>query len=303
MACTLLSMPQAPHELSSAQQFLPLLPQEPHNQSQQPRLSRASSRRSRSSATTSTLSFLSLPPELRNAIYTEVLLTPEPIVLPYAYEKRRFQEPALLSACRTIRAEATPIFYGANVFEAPSPAAAYAWLAKLEREKIALLRELRPVDLCLPVVRTAAMVAEVLGEDFSSSENAESTARPSTSSGPSSSSDAANLQTTNTARSPSPPPAALFSTSVPSINQAEIHRRWFSALRANINKLASYCGKGALQPEAICVPVRRSWDGEKVWLRIVDIEGFAVVREPQQAGRSGGGWQLEWRDEDGQMLV
>jgi hypothetical protein len=235
---------------------------------------------------------------LRNAIYTEVLLSSEPIVLPYAYERRSFREPALLSACRTIRAEATPIFYGANAFEAPSPAAAYAWLAKLEREKIALLRELRPVDLCLPV-RTAEMAAEVLGEE-SSSNDTESTARPSTSSGPSSSSESTGLRTTATTRSPSPPPAAL--SPVPSTNQAEILRRWFSALQSNINKLASHCGKGALQPEAICVPVRTPWDGEKVWLRIVDIEGFVVVREQPQRGKPGG-WRLEWEDEDGEILI
>jgi hypothetical protein len=48
--------------------------------------------------------------------------------------------------------------------------------------------------------------------------------------------------------------------------------------------------------------VRRSWDGEKVWLRIVDIEGFVVVREQQQAGKSGG-WRLEWSDEDGELLI
>jgi hypothetical protein len=301
MACTILSMPRAPHELSSAQEFLPLLPQDFYNQSQQPQLSRSSTIRSRASTSTSKLSFLSLPPELRNTIYAEVLLTHEPIVLPYAYERRAFREPALLSACRTIRAEARPIFYGANVFEAPSPAAAYAWLAKLEREKIALLRNLRPVDLCLPVFRTAEMVAEVLGED-SSSEDSESITRPSTSSGAPSSFTSAGDQTTTSTRSHSPPPAALSSTSPPSTNQAEIHKRWFSALRANVNKLASHCGKGVLQPEAICVPVRRSWDGEKVWLRIVDIEGFVVVREQQQAGKSGG-WRLEWSDEDGELLI
>lgn len=290
-------MPLAPHELSSSQQFLPLLPLGFYEQ-QHPQLSRSSTTRSKSSTSVSQLSFLSLPPELRNAIYTEVLLSSEPIVLPYAYERRSFREPALLSACRTIRAEATPIFYGANAFEAPSPAAAYAWLAKLEREKIALLRELRPVDLCLPV-RTAEMAAEVLGEE-SSSNDTESTARPSTSSGPSSSSESTGLRTTATTRSPSPPPAAL--SPVPSTNQAEILRRWFSALQSNINKLASHCGKGALQPEAICVPVRTPWDGEKVWLRIVDIEGFVVVREQPQAGKPGG-WRLEWEDEDGEILI
>jgi hypothetical protein len=300
MACTILSLPQAPHELSSSQQFLPLLPHEFYGQQQRPQLSQSSTTRSQSSTSTSQLSFLSLPPELRNAIYTEVLLSAEPIVLPYAYERRTFREPALLSACRTIRAEATPIFYGANAFEAPSPAAAYAWLARLEREKIALLRELRPVDLCLPV-RTAEMAAEILGDD-SSSESAESTARPSTSSGATSSSESAGLQTTATTRASSPPPAALSPTSVPTANQAEILRRWFSALQSNINKLASHCGKGALQPEAICVPVRTPWDGEKVWLRIVDIEGFVVVREQPQTGKSGG-WRLEWEDEDGEILI
>jgi hypothetical protein len=312
MACTILSMPLAPHELSLPQEFLPLLPQDIYH-SQQPNLSnpQTTTHQPKSSSLSSKLSFLSLPPELRNQIYTLTLLSATPITLPYAYQNQSFREPALLATCQVIRAEATPIFYGGNVFEAPSPAAAYSWLAKLEKGKVALLREFRPVDLCLPVLRTAAVAEDVVerqdGEDSSRNDDTiEDTPRPRSSpqQSPTSTQEGNVSQPTTRSASPppiSPSPSAAFPRNITS-TQAEIHHRWFSAQRTNINKLVSFCGKGALAPEAIRVPVRRSWDGEKVWVGIVDIEGFVVVREKAQTQQRVGKWRLEWRDEDGTLV-
>jgi hypothetical protein len=48
--------------------------------------------------------------------------------------------------------------------------------------------------------------------------------------------------------------------------------------------------------------LRRSWDGEKVWVGIVDIEGFVVVREKAQTQQRVGKWRLEWRGEDGNLV-
>ncbi|KAI5362835.1 Putative 2EXR domain-containing protein [Septoria linicola] len=109
--------------------------------------------------------FLSLPAELRNEIYSHALVQRCPIQLPYAYETRSSTrssphtigktvyagEPPLLSASRTIRAEAMPIYYGCNIFEAPSPAAAYKFLKPLAFAKVRSLRMFRPVELVLPV--------------------------------------------------------------------------------------------------------------------------------------------------------
>jgi hypothetical protein len=95
--------------------------------------------------------FLHLPAELRNQIYAHALIEPNPIMLPYAYEKRPFDEPALLSTCHTIQREATPLYYGANTFEAPSPSSAHHFLRQLGPAKIAHLRRFRPVTLVFPV--------------------------------------------------------------------------------------------------------------------------------------------------------
>ena len=99
---------------------------------------------------------LSLPAELRNEIYSHALVQQSPIILPYAYETRSSKsasngkEPSLLSASRAIRAEATAIYYGCNIFEAPSHASAYRFLKQLGYAKIKGLRMFRPVDLVLP---------------------------------------------------------------------------------------------------------------------------------------------------------
>ncbi|POS69305.1 hypothetical protein DHEL01_v212301 [Diaporthe helianthi] len=57
------------------------------------------------------LSFFSLPPEIRNMIYKEHLISPKGRVV------RSFTQPPLLQANRMIRDEAIPIFYSGNDFE------------------------------------------------------------------------------------------------------------------------------------------------------------------------------------------
>lgn len=100
--------------------------------------------------TTPRATFHDLPPELRNEIYTQALIQENPVRLPYSYEKIPSSEPPLLSVDRAIHAEATPIYYGANTFEAPSLASALDFLQSLTPQKIACLRNLHPIDLVLP---------------------------------------------------------------------------------------------------------------------------------------------------------
>ncbi|KAF2217028.1 hypothetical protein CERZMDRAFT_93092 [Cercospora zeae-maydis SCOH1-5] len=113
--------------------------------------------------------FLSLPGELRNEIYNHALVQPAPISLPYAYETRSTTrstssnnalasapttvtysgEPPILRTSRLIRFEATPIYYGCNIFSAPSPASAHKFLKPLSAAKMSMLRFFRPVELAL----------------------------------------------------------------------------------------------------------------------------------------------------------
>lgn len=165
------------------------------------------------------VSFLDLPAELRNEVYTQALVQHDPIVLPYAYEKLSFYEPALLNATQWIRAEASPIYYGCNIFEAPSPPSAQKFLKHLSAANIASLRMFRPVDLVLPL---------------------------------------------------------------------SAQKRWYEALRTNLNRLVGECGKGALSRESVWVPVRRA-DGEADWMRVGEIDAFRVLDVEE------GGWRLERR--------
>lgn len=166
--------------------------------------------------------FASLPAELRNEIYHYNLIQPTPILLPYAYEKLPFREPALLAASPWLRREAAPIFYGSNTFEAPSPPSAHRFLSQQTGETIALIRHFRPINLILPL-------------------------------------------------------------------SAPARKRWFDALRWNINRLVP---KKNLSPDAIEVPLRRK-DVAACWCRLQDIEDFEIV----SAGE-GGDWRLEWRELD-----
>ncbi len=93
----------------------------------------ADSSASRNSAVMQSRSSLSaferLPPELRNRIYSLVLIEAKPIDLVTWRRRSRFRrpgirdlvyqalEPSLLAVSKSVRSETLPIFYGANVFE------------------------------------------------------------------------------------------------------------------------------------------------------------------------------------------
>ncbi|KAK3724471.1 hypothetical protein LTR37_001095 [Vermiconidia calcicola] len=67
-----------------------------------------------------TFRFQDLPGELRNRIYGEVLILPQPLPRPsgYPYRKSNFNcHPRILVTCSSIRNEADSILYGANVFD------------------------------------------------------------------------------------------------------------------------------------------------------------------------------------------
>lgn len=59
-----------------------------------------------------TSKFQSLPAELRNRIYRETFNLDEPVTI----TSNVFPEPALLSVCKQLRKEASPIFYGEREF-------------------------------------------------------------------------------------------------------------------------------------------------------------------------------------------
>ncbi|KAK5165254.1 uncharacterized protein LTR77_009352 [Saxophila tyrrhenica] len=82
--------------------------------------------------------FLSLPPELRNEIYSYNLLTDHPILL--QVYKPHPGELSLLRVSRQVRDEALPVFYGANVFEANSVVMLRRYLKTLNRQKMRALR-------------------------------------------------------------------------------------------------------------------------------------------------------------------
>ncbi|KAK5119919.1 hypothetical protein LTR85_007245 [Meristemomyces frigidus] len=58
---------------------------------------------------------LSIPPEVRNNIYSVVLSSPSDIVIP---ESGRLTPPPLLSVCKLIQQEATQLYYAVNTFRA-----------------------------------------------------------------------------------------------------------------------------------------------------------------------------------------
>lgn len=67
-----------------------------------------------------TFRFQNLPGELRNRIYCEVLVLPQPLPRPGGYPFRRPKfncHPKILATCSTIRNEAESILYGVNAFD------------------------------------------------------------------------------------------------------------------------------------------------------------------------------------------
>lgn len=103
-----------------------------------------------------------LPAELRNTIYTLVLVTGKETVLCETNDNESFhwQPPALLHACSQLRLEASPIYYAANIFTVNcklrenfeelherTDAALAAWLRDaLDAQARSLVREVRLLD-------------------------------------------------------------------------------------------------------------------------------------------------------------
>ncbi|KAF2164864.1 hypothetical protein M409DRAFT_24769 [Zasmidium cellare ATCC 36951] len=87
--------------------------------------------------------FLDLPVEIRNSVYTLALVNdkdPNGYDPEITYTRRWIPEPALLRACRQIRDEALPVFYGANIFQCLSTHNAIQFLRGLTPKKLAALR-------------------------------------------------------------------------------------------------------------------------------------------------------------------
>lgn len=86
-------------------------------------------------------SLLSLPPELRNEIYSLALVKDTPITvstsLPY------LKEPALLAVNQQMRSETLPIWYSENTFQINGSSPAVKLLRSLSAEKLRLLKALR----------------------------------------------------------------------------------------------------------------------------------------------------------------
>ncbi len=60
---------------------------------------------------------LDLPPEIKNMIYEMVVIEDEiKVTEDTGWVALPQQEPAMLKVCQQIRDEATPVFYGANIF-------------------------------------------------------------------------------------------------------------------------------------------------------------------------------------------
>ena len=67
-------------------------------------------------AATTECMLLAIPPELRNRIYDEVLISSYKIGLTNTEEERTWRCPALLQTCTQIRREAAGIYYSRNTF-------------------------------------------------------------------------------------------------------------------------------------------------------------------------------------------
>jgi hypothetical protein len=75
-------------------------------------------------STSTSIGFLSLPPEIRNEVYTLCLRNRKPIKVrynkpPYGWAATHWSEafsPNLLATCQAVYAEAAPVLYGSNTF-------------------------------------------------------------------------------------------------------------------------------------------------------------------------------------------
>lgn len=94
---------------------------------------------------------LDLPPEIRNDIYFYILLEEAPIDVP---SSGKVVKPAVLKVCRQRRKEASPIYYGQNVFHVHADinhsyfSGPEIWLRSLTLEA---RRSIRSLTLLFPV--------------------------------------------------------------------------------------------------------------------------------------------------------
>lgn len=94
-----------------------------------------------------------LPPELRNIIYEHIVVNNDKIKVRDFYAGKRTsvaKPPSILHACRQIRGEASPLYYGLNTFDMQSyegnDKMLCRWLAGLEAQDRSHLREIRLDD-------------------------------------------------------------------------------------------------------------------------------------------------------------
>ena len=74
-----------------------------------------------SRTTTHQSPLLSLPAELRTAIWRHALITKPMVPVPIIDGSRPRKPPSILSACQQIRQEASPVYYGENTFHFAVP--------------------------------------------------------------------------------------------------------------------------------------------------------------------------------------
>ena len=138
-------------------------------------MTRAMTRSRRTIQQTSAL--LNLPPELRDRIYHFALLSEHPITiqpmpsvaallltkkrLPPFWQRectsRLPREPSLLQVCVEIREEATPMYYGANIFHSTQRLALKVWLHEIGSWKRKLLKRVHGFCIDPDILGTTAL--------------------------------------------------------------------------------------------------------------------------------------------------
>lgn len=108
--------------------------------------------------------FLDLPPELRNDIYSYVLVYPGFITI--RPEAPHVSEPALLAVNHQIRSEAVTVFYGENTFRINGSALITRFLRTAGEEKIRALRDVQ--IFCKPLKRLTRRFLGIMSQRFSS---------------------------------------------------------------------------------------------------------------------------------------
>lgn len=126
---------------------------------------------------------LELPDELRNEIHEHVLISHSVIRIhkfEYCWDKlakvddtgfKRIsmheicrKAPGLLQTCRSIRNEATAMYYSSNSFSCFDQGMLCQWLKGIERERRAMLKDVRSLPVALFSWRDIEFVSKVLGD-------------------------------------------------------------------------------------------------------------------------------------------